>query len=56
MVEELRWNGGGEGPVTAHVHARDDGRFDAEVVDARGALCLRMRGYRTIAIDAGSGS
>jgi hypothetical protein len=54
-IDELRWNGGGAaGPVVASVHARDDGGFDAEVADARGAPHLTMRGYRTSAVDAGN--
>jgi hypothetical protein len=54
-VDELAWNGGATtGPVTAHVHARDDGRFDAEVLDASGVSCLTMRGYRTTAVAPGA--
>jgi hypothetical protein len=51
-VDELRWDGGGaSGPVVACVHARDDGGFDAEVLDASGEPYLIMRGYRTTAAD-----
>jgi NAD(P)-dependent dehydrogenase (short-subunit alcohol dehydrogenase family) len=51
-VDELRWNGGGAaGPVVACIHARDDGGFDAEVVDGAGEPCLVIRGYRTTAMD-----
>jgi NAD(P)-dependent dehydrogenase (short-subunit alcohol dehydrogenase family) len=54
-VEELRWNGGAaDGPVTARVHARADGRFDAEVDDAHGVPWLVVRGYRTAAVDSGA--
>jgi hypothetical protein len=54
-VEELRWNGGAtDGPVVARVHARSDGRFDAEVDDAHGVACLVVRGYRTAALEPGA--
>ena len=54
-VDELRWNGGAvDGPVVAHVRARDDGGFDAEVDDAHGVPYLVMWGYRTASLDATS--
>jgi len=54
-IDEVQWNGGAaHGPVVACVHARDDGRFDAEVLDAAGAPYLIMRGYQTIAVDPGA--
>jgi len=40
--------------VVARVHARGDGRFDAEVDDAHGVPCLVVRGYRTAAVDPGA--
>jgi hypothetical protein len=54
-VEELRWNGGAaDRAVVAHVRAREDGGFDAEVDDAGGAPYLIMRGYRTTAVEPSS--
>ena len=48
-VEEVRWFGPlSARPATALTLAREDGRFDAEVLDASGAVCLRLRGYQTI--------
>ena len=41
-----------EQPLTAHAERDGDGGFDAVVVDAQGAVVLRLDGYRTIEMPA----
>jgi hypothetical protein len=44
---------GGEGPLFAVVVRREDGGVDAEVVDERDHVRVRLEGYRTIELPGG---
>jgi hypothetical protein len=49
-IEALAPPASDAGAAVAVVTPRDGDGFDAEVVDARGRIVLRLRGYRTVAL------